>query len=387
MALALDEEVAWALGVADRVEPRMVLMGLWGRRRRAFLTFLKRYHRDPWLHGQRGALERACLIVTSRALDDATVERILYCVGSRYKCWTPRLCPKCSLDQRVEPLLEELGGCFGAMPHWYFVTVGARVRPGDAALRLNGRVLCRPPAGLPKFPRFTTYEDGLARCDDLVRALFALPAAMVRCGWISGAFSTLEPHVRFWLTKEGAVAHALDLHVHCAVCSSAPMTPRIAREAYGVQDRLLARVGVGAYPKLWIKRIEARPGGGDSLATCLGYGLKPEPIGKWYVQARRQGCPPAELSAVFDEVVFHNLYEHLARVRSVRRIGNLRAASPSYIGVRLPPMPTKREVRLWNSSAAYRAANPELEASIDRLMIKSAKRRGRHPLRTPPEEP
>jgi hypothetical protein len=165
------------------------------------------------------------------------------------------------------------------------------------------------------------------------------------------------------------------------------MTPEIAREAYGVQARLLARAGVGAYPKLWVKRIEARPGGGDSLATCEKYGLKPEPVGKWYVQARRLGCPPAQLSAVFDQVVFGDLYQHFAGVRSVRRIGNLRAASPSYVGVRLPPMPTREQVRLWNSSAAYRAAHPELEEAVDRWLIKSAKRRGRHPLRTPPEEP
>jgi hypothetical protein len=382
----VDEELAWSMGVADRVDPTMVLLGLRGRRRRAFLTFLKRWHRNKWLHGQRGALERACLIASSAVLDDETVERILYCIGSRYRCWAPRLCPKCALDQRVEPVLEEIGGCFGAMPYWYFITVSARVRVGDAALRLNGRVLCRPPAGLPRFPRFTTYEDGLARCDRLVKALFALPATLLGRGWISGAFSVLEPHVTFWPAGDD-VAHAVDLHVHVVACTDGLITARAAREAYGVQDHLFARAGVGAYPNLWIKRIKARPDGGDSLATCVEYGMKPEPVGKWYIEARRRGCPPAQLSVAFDEVVFRNLYEHFARVRSIRRIGNLRAASPNYIGVRLPPLPTQKEIRLYNGSADYRTAHPELEAPMVRWIKKTEKRRGGRPPRMPPEEP
>jgi hypothetical protein len=49
-------------------------------------------------------------------------------------------------------------------------------------------------------------------------------------------------------------------------------------------------------------------------------------------------------------------------------------------------MPTKEQVQLWSLSEACRAEHRELEPSILRCFEKKTKRRGRHPLRTPPEE-
>ena len=330
---------------ADRTVPGAIMASLPLKRKIALKKFLKNKGCLPWLQNAPGAVERATLIATSTGLDDKTVKRILYCPGSRYKCFTARLCPKCTLDQYIEPALAEYGHCFDRAPYWWSVVISSKV--SGAALHFRGRVLLQPVAGCPHGTPLSTSEEELVEVETLVRALFRLPGVLLRRGIITGGFLHLEPHVNFRPGADGCITNEFYPHLHALFCSDKPITPAVAQKIYLIWDRILKRAGIKAHPNVWIDQVRSQTGGRHSLNGWLGYSLKSWPIGNWYQVALEQGCRRAQLSKIFDEVVFLNLHQLFKSTTSTRKIGILRCTSKNYIGDLVPRMPTKHERELW----------------------------------------
>ena len=343
LAELVDGEIRWAqqwwLGSrasADRADPAAIMGGLPWARAVALKTFLKSRRRLDWLRASPGGVERACLVATASNLTDKTVRRILFCPGSRYKCWTAKLCPKCALDQRIEPAQAAFGRSFGRAPHWWAFVIGARVNGEAAALRLWRKVISKPSAGCPPGNPLSSSEEDYLRFVDLVRVLFSLVAALVRRGIISGAFSHLEPHVSIRPAEGGQISHDVYLHLHILACSDQAVTAAVARRIYALFGKILRRAGIDAYPDVWIDRIRAQDGGRRSINGWLSYSLKPWPLGAWYRDALKHGCGPAELGAAFDEAVFLNLPVLFDATISTRRIGCMRSTSQAYVGQGAP---------------------------------------------------
>jgi hypothetical protein len=348
-------------------------------RRIALKSFLKRWHGNAWMQDQRDWLEDACLIASCESVT-FNAKRILYCAKHGLFCGHPNFCRRCNLDRRVQPALDEYGGCFPDARYWYVAVVGTKMRSDRAGLYFGE---------LERLP-YRDLADGfpLHACplregsfDRLCRALFELIKVLNKLGVIGGAFCHLEFHLAFspddirrrydyW----SGLDHSLQPHLNVLFNMRAPITEGVATGMYDLLERLLVhhRAQLG-YPNLWLKQVDSQ----EKLNGWLRYGLKSWPLATWYRRALKRGCN-AHLNLLFDEIVFENLSHLARRFASPRKFGNMNCLCRSvpYIGAKPPMKLSQKQVSLWLKSKVFAAQHPDWEDSVFAILEKRRRRRG-----------
>ncbi|HLX70182.1 MAG TPA: hypothetical protein VKV04_11205 [Verrucomicrobiae bacterium] len=363
------------------------------QRQIALKSWLKRYNGNRWMQDQDGWKERASLIASCNLPSNIfNWRRILYCARHGLFCGSSNQCVRCCLDKRIQPALDEHGGCFKSARFWYPMVINTRVLADEAGVELVGEEFAdegfgnfksRPYKGNPDGHPLLTSPEYESYFERLCRAFFALPTLLKDNGVISGAFSHLEFHLSFCRNPSNYyywsdLGHHLQPHLNVLFNSSVWITPPLAEAIYEALGELLVRHDTQlGYPNLWIgPAIENQ----DSLNRWLAYMLKPWPIDVWYRRAFRRGCNRNHLNLLFDEIVFVNLNHLVRRVVSPRKIGNmncqsLRFGNP-YIGNQPPKALSMKQVSQWLKVPAFAALHPDWEESVYQLLEKRRKRKG-----------
>jgi len=358
----------------DRTDHRSLLLpgAMPLQRQIALKSWLKRYWASAWMRDEKGWLENACLLASSRVDGpwEKQVLRTLYCGSKGRLCGLPDFCNRDALDRRVEPAQREFGPAFDRAPHSYALVLASELDPRKAGLWLEWlREPWLPFAGergldlLTDPIQFNDYQQA-ELLGDFVRDLAGVVGG--------GAFCRIEPDLLFRRSEPGGSMrghgdHAALVHANVLLNAPGPIEPRTWRTIFRWYAQFWARLPYcQSYPDLWVDQIGDRAG----LETWLGYSLKPWELHKWFLRARRAGREDA-----FD-LVLANLDYHHDELRT-RACGNLSALSGEYIGRRKPMRLSNKEINQWLNDPAFAALHPDWEDSIIQILEKRKARRGR----------
>lgn len=349
----------------------------------ALRWWLKAYHRNSWMRRQEGWKELASLLASS-CHDAAWINtmRILYCTRRGKWCHNPDFCPRCALDQRVEPRQYEFGRCFDRSPYWYAAVVGTEIDPERAGLHYGPRK--KPIHWLPyrggKRGLYVTSR-GEQPAYDLGQEMIDLPFRFLsdlvnRCG-VSGALARAEPWIGFGGPARGqkVVDCAVLNHVNVLIASDEVIDLETAKTLLLAYKDSLRRSPLGAitYPDIWINPIASQ----EDLNGWIDYMFK-----SWTVMlvvayqlanCRRYGINLKEFDYALTSLAYYFDQE-----RMIRAYGVLSASTKkrTYIGRRQAMRLTMKKVDRWLKDKAFAWQHQDWEESVYRILDKRRMRRG-----------
>jgi hypothetical protein len=311
----------------------------------ALASFLKRYGRSPWMKQQVGYREKAALAASSRSRFDGL--RYCYCRPGRL-CGYVDFCPRCHLEQRVRPALEEYGSVFDKADYWFAAVPSMSYSPKNAGLhfvvRKDAEGRCQEYRHFKPFGADEPERRGLtldiADFNPLTK-LLQVPFQLTRLArgleLVDGAYATREIVVQFVPQPKAPLKVGEIVLPHGNILFNSRRKPdwRFAQDCWLAYVELWAHLGLFGlgYPDLLIGRAMVDQA---EINRWLSYSLKPLPFESFYRDGLRRGCPIDHLNLHFDQTVFNGIEFPLGCVRSPRKYGTLNGdpRTGNYMGAR-----------------------------------------------------
>jgi len=360
----------------DRADYRYVIARSGHCRRSVALKYFRgRYSSSDWMQDQDGWLKNASLLASVGQFSFNPI-RFLYCSKGGKLCFLPRVCHRCNLDQRVEPLQKMFEGTYAKRPFWCSIVLDNEMDADKAGIWTgphdDRRALYLPHEGKPdgRFLRFSPIQlDMAAR---FYGFQFHIVRYLQKAGIIDGWIAVAEPSLSFWPDPNSTfycwndIDHAFLPHIHVLVCGYHPFDEKVIRAIYDVLQQFL---GNQSYANFWFNPVTSQSG----ITQWINYCIKPVPLAEWYANAVHRGCSQSDLNLVFDDLALESCSGLMSQIYSPRRGGVLAANSGNaYILNRLPPMLTRKQMAQCKDEKFYL----EHEDSFWRTIEKREFRRG-----------
>jgi hypothetical protein len=335
--------------------------------------FLKQSRKSEWMQKQKGYIEKAALAVSSFSTFDGL--GFCFCRPSQL-CGEEDHCPRCHLEERIKPVLQEYGDVFGKADYWFAAVPSLSYRPGGAGLHYvtrkdaQGRAQeyrhLRPFAGGDERRGLTLDTGDFDSLVRLLKAPFQFAQLLCSVGLADGAYAVHEVDLQFIPQSASGLKVGEILLPHGNILFNTHCKPdwRFAQDCWLAYTKVWERFGLLdlGYPDLVIGKSMVDQA---EINRWISYGLKPLPFEKFYFRGLRNGCPVEPLNMHFDQTVFRALKVPLQCVRSPRKYGNLNSDPKviDYIGARPP---NRTLIRIRRKIAKCLKNTPEAEP-YDRL--------------------
>lgn len=361
---------------------------------KALRYFLWRLGKSEWMQSQEGFADRAGIAIASNSdfFDGISLCR---CSQGNRLCKMPDFCPRCNLDQRVEPALAEYGEIFEKAPFWAILVASSSAYAESARLKLvtkkdqDGKPKrCRswtPWAGQADWQLYSLDYENQFLIEEILTVPFEFAKRLKAAGLIDGAYVAREIDLDFYSQKAApdqlSVVHTALPHGNLLVNTRQTPDWSWLIDVFDVYLGVCWAFGVPAYSDLLGSRIDSQA----EINRWISYELKPLPYHVWYNSAVTRGCNVAHLNMALDDV-FDDLFRELSFARSPRKIGNMYCQSRDYLRQSRLFRLLKWQINLWLENEAFAAQHPEWEESVVRAVEKRQKRRGQRPRGPSPEE-
>ena len=285
-------------------------------------------------------------------------------------CNQPERCPRCNLDQRVNPAKAEFLPAFESERErgksWFDVTAIGRSNPEQAGVKIEvGRdaknqpihkYLFRP-ADYVTLPRLSKFglDDPDLRPQIVGEALHAFMRWLTDGKYFDGLHAfrdidlTLFPDARTGMGT--GIGHTVNCHQHAYGNTSRTFTGKIAQRMWFGCANLLRKQSGGelcAYPDILLRPLPTPA----ALKRAINYAIKCFKVANWYLDALKHGCPVGALNLEFFQMAFDCEFA-LSGTTQGTAFGNMSQKSGRYyIGDPPPVELTKQQVKRYLERSA-----------------------------------